>query len=306
MRLAAIDIGSNAVRLLINEITTYKDGSFDYTKINFLRIPLRLGLDVFDNKYISESKIVEMVDTMKAFSLLMKVYGVKDYKAFATSAMRDAENQTDVLKRISKEAQIEVEVITGSQEAQLLFDTHMADYLDPKNDYLYIDVGGGSTEITFYKKGKIEEKHSFNIGTLRILKQGIDEDLWEKMREQIKNISKKSKQLTAIGSGGNINKVLSLLKRKNDKPLSADVLKNYYKDLQALSIEERMHKYKLKEDRADVIVPALQIYNAILRWGSITEIYVPQFGLVDGIVRKLYLEKHVVSMMGLKKKRNLK
>jgi len=286
MRLAAIDIGSNAARLLIQDITTYKDGSLDYTKVNLLRVPLRLGFDVFESGIISNYKTNELIETLKAYRHLMKVYDVKSYRACATSAMRDAKNGKEIVARVQKEIGLDIEIITGSQEAEILYETHLAEKLDNKSNYLYIDVGGGSTELTLYSNNKVSFKQSFNIGTIRLLKDKVDAAIWDEMKGAIKKYCKLN--TVAIGSGGNINKIFSISKRKNGKPLSLDILKEYYKQMSALSVEERIHKYGFKEDRADVIVPALSIYTTVMRWANIKEIYVPQIGLADGIIKLLH------------------
>ncbi len=291
MRLAAIDIGSNAARLLIQDITTYKDGSLDYTKVNLLRVPLRLGFDVFESGFISEHKTKELIETLKAYRHLMKVYDVKSYRACATSAMRDAKNGKEIVDRVQKEIGLNIEIITGSQEAEILYETHLAEKLDNKSNYLYIDVGGGSTELTLYSNNKISFKQSFNIGTIRLLKDKVDTAIWDEMKAALKKYCKSN--TLAIGSGGNINKVFSISKRKNGKPLSLDILKEYYKEMNALTVEERIHKYGFKEDRADVIVPALSIYTTVMRWANISEIYVPQIGLADGIIKLLLKDLNV-------------
>jgi exopolyphosphatase/guanosine-5'-triphosphate,3'-diphosphate pyrophosphatase len=291
MRLAAIDIGSNAARLLIQDITTYKDGSLDYTKVNLLRVPLRLGFDVFESGIISEYKTNELIETLKAYRHLMKVYDVKSYRACATSAMRDAKNGKEIVARVQKEIGLNIEIITGSQEAEILYETHLAEKLDNKSNYLYIDVGGGSTELTLYSNNKVTYKQSFNIGTIRLLKNKVDVAIWDEMKVALKKYCKSN--TVAIGSGGNINKVFSISKRKNGKPLSSDILKEYYKEMNALTVEERIHKYGFKEDRADVIVPALNIYTTVMRWANISEIFVPQIGLADGIIKLLYKEIYI-------------
>ena len=286
MRLAAIDIGSNAARLLIQDITTYKDGSLDYTKVNLLRVPLRLGFDVFESGIISNYKTNELIETLKAYRHLMKVYDVKSYRACATSAMRDAKNGKEIVARVQKEIGLNIEIISGSQEAEILYETHLAEKLDNKSNYLYIDVGGGSTELTLYSNNKVSFKQSFNIGTIRLLKDKVNAAIWDEIKVAIKKYCKLN--TVAIGSGGNINKIFSISKRKNGKPLSLDILKEYYKQMSALSVEERIHKYGFKEDRADVIVPALSIYTTVMRWANIKEIYVPQIGLADGIIKLLH------------------
>ncbi|MBL7765210.1 MAG: exopolyphosphatase [Chitinophagaceae bacterium] len=298
MRLAAIDIGSNAARLLIQEVTTYKDGSFDFTKINLVRVPLRLGFDVFETGIISDYKIGKLKETLKAFKHLLNVYEVKAMKVCATSAMRDAKNSAEIVRQIDKEIGINIEVISGSREAEILYETHLADSMDTKYRYLYIDVGGGSTELTYFSRNVVPEKKSFNIGTIRILKDNVGLDVWEDMKSFIKLNAKSPLPLMAIGSGGNINKIFSMSKRKPGKPLPLEALKDFYKEMQPLSVADRIHQYGFREDRADVIVPALQVYIQVMRWAGITDIMVPQIGLADGLIHLLHQEMSFTSLMG--------
>ena len=302
MRLAAIDIGSNAARLLIKDITTYIDGTLDFTKVNLVRVPLRLGFDVFESGNISDIKIQQLIETIQAFKHFLNIYEVQAIKVCATSAMRDAKNASEIVQQVFKETAIKINVISGSEEAQILYETHLADNLDAKFNYMYIDVGGGSTELTLYTKSKEVIKKSFNIGTIRLLKDKVEEEVWDEMKNFIKTVLKAHLPAQAIGSGGNINKIFSLSKRKLGKPLPVEILRDYYKEMSALTVNERMHKYGFRQDRADVIVPALLIYNNILRWADIQEIYVPQIGLADGLIRLLYNEMSFTSMMGIGKK----
>lgn len=288
MILAAIDIGSNAARLLITETSVYKDGSVDFTKLNLLRIPLRLGFDVFDKGYITDEKKRKMIDTIKAYKLLMDIYKVEAVKACATSAMRDAKNGTQVLADIYAETGIEVSIISGQEEANIIYETHIAEKLNTGKSYLYVDVGGGSTEVTLFSDNHIVFKESFNIGTIRLLNDKVTDEQWEHMKWYIKTHTKNYQPVEAIGSGGNINKIFSISKRKEGKPLPLDLLKDYYKELSLNSVEERKHLYNLRSDRADVIVPALQIYIAVMRWADADEIYVPKIGLADGLVKMLH------------------
>jgi exopolyphosphatase / guanosine-5'-triphosphate,3'-diphosphate pyrophosphatase len=288
LKLAAIDIGSNACRLLIDEVMVDANGNPDFSKVVLLRVPLRLGFDVFDTGYISEPKIDMFVKTMKAYKLLLDVYDVKHLKACATSAMRDATNAQEIIDRIRNEAGIDVRVITGQEEAAYIYENHVAENMNNQKSYLYIDVGGGSTELTFFSGGKLVCKESFNIGTIRILKNMVTPDDWDGMKEFVKKNLGKYNNVNAIGSGGNINKVFSLSKRKEGRPLSFQHLRDYYNEFSRLSLAERMHLYKLREDRADVIVPALLIYINVMRWANIEEIYVPRIGLADGLIHLLY------------------
>jgi len=291
MRLAAIDIGSNAARLLISEVEINGQGKPQFQKLNLVRVPLRLGFDVFENKFISPDREKMVINTIKSYKLLADVYEVKAMKACATSAMRDASNGPDIIRKVKEETGIEIEIITGDVEATYIYENHVAENLDKDHSYLYIDVGGGSTELTLFAQGLLVFKRSFNIGTIRILKDLVDEFMWDEMRDFIrKDVKDYVNGLVAIGSGGNINKVFSMSKRKEGKPLQLELLKDYYRELSSFSLADRMRIYKLREDRADVIVPAISIYVNVMKWASITDIYVPKIGLADGMIQHLYLE----------------
>ncbi len=290
MRLAAIDIGSNAARLLIVEVTQDKEGKPQFNKLNLVRVPLRLGFDVFDKGEISKEKRGMVLQTMKAYSHLLNAYGVKNIIACATSAMRDAANSADLIRKIKLETGLEIEIISGDLEASIIYENHVAENMDTDHSYMYIDVGGGSTELTFFADNKLVFKKSFNIGTIRMLKDMVDDNKWNEVKDFIKNKTKGYKKIVAIGTGGNINKVFSLSKKKDGKPLTLELLKDYYKEISNFSLEDRMNMYKLREDRADVIVPALQIYINVMRWADAEEIYVPKIGLADGLVQHLYYE----------------
>ena len=293
MRLAAIDIGSNAARLLISDVIQDNEGPL-FQKINLVRVPLRLGFDVFEEKLISPEKEAMILNTLKAYKYLIDAYGVQYLKGAATSAMRDAENADDIIEKVKHETGIEIEVISGDTEASLLYENHVAENLTRdhgEHAWLYIDVGGGSTELTFFAEGAMIFKRSFNIGTIRLLKNQVNGALWDDMKDFLKrNIKGHDNDISAIGSGGNINKVFSLSKRKEGRPLHVESLKDYYKEFSNFTVPERMRLYNLREDRADVIVPALQIYINVMRWANIEEIYVPKIGLADGLIQHLYEE----------------
>ena len=288
MKIAAIDIGSNAARLLINEVTEPKKGKPQFTKLNLLRIPLRLGMDVFTKGEIGPERQQMVIDSMNVFRNLMKIYKVDHYRACATSAMRDAKNGKKIIEEVKKTSGIDIEIITGDEEAALVFENHVADTLDKNSSYLYIDVGGGSTELMFYENGKMEYEKSINIGTIRLLDGLVTEDLWKELKEEIrKNINSK-KPIVAIGSGGNINKIFSMSKTKDGKPMSSAYLKKYYKEMNELTVAERMSKFNLREDRADVLVPALQIFNNVMSWSDIDKIFVPKISVADGLIHSIY------------------
>ena len=290
MILAAIDIGSNAARLLITEVKLQPNGKPVFTKMNLVRVPLRLGFDVFENKTISPEKKEMFLQTMQAFKFLISAYKVDAVKACATSAMRDATNAADIIALIKNATGIAIEVITGDMEANLIYENHVAENLDTDHSYMYIDVGGGSTEISFFSNGILVFKKSFNIGTIRLLKEMVTDTDWEELKNTLKAVTKGHQEVVAIGSGGNINKIFSLSKRKDGKSLNIDLLRDYYKELGAVSLEERIIKYALRADRADVIIPALQIYVNVMRWAGALEIYVPKIGLADGLVQHLWEE----------------
>jgi exopolyphosphatase/guanosine-5'-triphosphate,3'-diphosphate pyrophosphatase len=288
LKLAAIDIGSNAVRLLISEASVDEKNKPSFTKLSLVRVPLRLGFDVFDTGIISDKKVGLLLLTIKGFLNISGAYEVSALKACATSAMRDAINKNEIISLIKKETGLEIEVISGSDEASLLFESHIAENLDKDHSYLYIDVGGGSTELTFFSNNNLIFKESFPIGTIRLLKDQVSEDTWNEMKLCIKSKTKGFKTVEAIGSGGNINKVFSISKRKEGKPLYYELLRDYYKELNNVSLKDRMTIYKLKEDRADVIVPALKIYISVMRWAGSEQIYVPKIGLADGLIQHLW------------------
>lgn len=290
MKLAAIDIGSNAARLLITEVEKDSSGTTQFNKLNLVRIPLRLGFDVFDFGAISPERREMMLESMKAFGHLMKVYQTDHVIACATSAMRDASNSYEIIRDIKNQTGIDIQIISGELEASIIYENHFAESLSVEHSYLYIDVGGGSTELTFFTEGVVAFKQSFNIGTIRLLKNQVSDKTWDQMKEFIKNATKSQSNIISIGSGGNINKVFSLSKKKEGKALSLELLKDYMKEFSMLTVNERMNAYKLREDRADVIVPALQIYTNVMKWAASDEIFVPKIGLADGLIQHLYAE----------------
>ena len=288
--MAAIDIGSNAARLLISDVIIGPQGNPEFIKAALVRAPLRLGFEVFDKGEIPPNKVEKIIKTMKSYKLLLDVYEVIHVKTCATSAMRDASNGAEIIRKVKAETGIEIKIISGQEEASLIYENHIAENMTKEESYLYIDVGGGSTELTFFTDGKLVFKESFNIGTIRLLKNQVSEALWDEMKEFIKEKTKGYHHVTAIGSGGNINKIFSLSKRKEGKPLGLDLLRDYFKEFSNLSVNQRMTLYHLREDRADVIVPALLIYINVMRWADTEEIYIPKIGLADGLIHTLYEE----------------
>jgi exopolyphosphatase/guanosine-5'-triphosphate,3'-diphosphate pyrophosphatase len=292
MRLAAVDIGSNAARLLISEVQVDPSGIPQFNKLNLVRVPLRLGFDVFESGTIGTEKVAMILQTMKAYRHLCNAYQVEHLIACATSAMRDASNSKEILRQVRQETGIQIDIISGDLEASLVYENHVAENLEKDHGYLYIDVGGGSTELSFFNSNRLAYKHSFNIGTIRLLKGMVTETHWADMKDQIRLFTKGQKQVTAIGSGGNINKVFSLSKKKDGKPLPLELLRDYYKEFSSFSLEERIIRYNLRPDRADVIVPALQIYINAMRWSGAEQIYVPKIGLADGLIHHLWDQLH--------------
>jgi len=293
MILAAIDIGSNAARLLISQVKVTQENVPVFSKLNLFRVPIRLGFDVFEYNRISEEKTNMLIQTLKAFRHLMNAHHVDHVKVCATSAMRDAKNSGLICDIIKKETGLHIEIITGEMEANIIHENHIAENLDRNHSYMYIDVGGGSTEISVFGNGVLAYKKSFNIGTIRLLKDKVDNSEWEQMKNEIKLVRKKHKDMVGIGSGGNINKIFSMSKKKDGKSLNLEILKEYYKELHSISTEERITLFNLREDRADVIVPALQIYINVMRWAGCDEIYVPKIGLADGLIHHMWEEMHL-------------
>ncbi|WP_316813809.1 exopolyphosphatase [Pedobacter heparinus] len=289
LRYAAIDIGSNAVRLLIADISK-TDNGYGFKKNTLVRVPLRLGDDAFLDHYISERKVEELLKTMSAFKNLMEVYHVSEYLACATSAMREAENGTEIIKKIKKQCNIDLEIIAGQREANIIYANHIEENLDIKKSYLYIDVGGGSTELSVFVNRIPIASRSFDIGTIRILDNQDKDETWEEMKNWVKEHTKSLKNLAGIGTGGNINKLFRMSDEKEGMPLTFLKLKSMYNQLNSHSLKERIGVFGLNPDRADVIIPACEIYITLLKWTGIKQIYVPKVGLVDGIISLLIEE----------------
>ena len=288
MKFGAIDIGTNAARLLIGEVLKNEDGYTFIKKISYTRVPLRLGIDVFGKGRIGSKKQKEFTKTIQAFKLISEVFDVVDLRACATSAMREAENGKEVQKDILKETGVNIEVIEGAEEASLIFSTFFLLDFEQDKPFLVIDVGGGSTEITIFKNGVIVSAKSFKIGTIRLLEGKVKDNIWDKINEWLdENIESKT-GYQIFGTGGNINKIHKHFGKQFMKPLYLDELTDLYKDLKPLSVKQRIKRYNLKQDRADVIVPALKIYSTILEHLNAYKIYAPKIGLSDGIIYDLY------------------
>lgn len=290
---AAIDIGSNAVRLLIKKVEENENlVSKRLSKVLMLRVPLRLGFDVFSLGELSESKAVKLRRLMKAFRQLMKIYEVTDYRACATSAMRDARNGKSVIKKVLKDTGIRIEIIDGQEEARMIYNNHIECLEDRTGNYIYVDVGGGSTEINLLTNGTLVQSLSYNIGTVRMLSDAVKEETWAQMKDDLTRLTADFADINIIGSGGNINKLYRLADKKDKKlkRMPVESLQALYGELAPLTPEQRMKQFDLKADRADVIVPAAQIFLAIADTVKAQYIHVPVIGLADGIIDSLYTQ----------------
>jgi len=288
---AAIDIGSNGVRLLISNVIVFKKKETQFKKSALVRVPIRLGQDVFTNGHISEKNKNRLCDTMQAFQLLMKVHGVEKYKACATSAMREAQNSEEVILHVSNATGVKIDIIDGKTEAEIISSTDLSQFIQSDKSYLYVDVGGGSTEFTFFNKGELVNSKSFPLGTVRLLDNRVDESIWKDVKNWIKENSKNITKLSLIGSGGNINKIFKMSNKAEGKPLSLIYLNSYFNFLNQMTYNDRIIELDLNPDRADVIIPAAKIYLRAMKWSGSKKIYVPKIGLSDGIIKSMYLGK---------------
>lgn len=286
---AAIDIGSNAIRLLISNVITRKDKEPQFKKSSLVRVPIRLGADTFVKGEISSENKSRMIDAMNAFQLLMSVNGIEKYRACATSAMREATNGNEVANEILKKTGVQIDIIDGKTEAEIIFSTDLSEVISEDASYLYVDVGGGSTEFTVFSKGKIVNAKSFKLGTVRLLNKAVNKkELWKEIEKWIKSNTKGMKRITLIGSGGNINKIYKMSGKSQGKSLSYIYLNAHYKFLKQMSYEERISELDLNPDRADVIIPATKIYLNAMKWSGANKVIVPKIGLSDGIIKTLY------------------
>jgi len=287
---AAIDIGSNAMRLLITNIVEQDGKETQFNKSALIRVPIRLGQDAFTSGIISEENKIRMVDAMEAFRLLMKVYKVERYKACATSAMRDSKNGLEITQIIKEKASIDIEIIDGKTEAAIIASSDLHTFIASDRTYLYVDVGGGSTEFSLFSEGKTVTSKSFRNGTVRLINDMVPESTWSEIETWIKETCAPYDEIILIGSGGNINKLFKLSGKLQDKPLSYLYLNSQYQYLNSLTYEQRIAELGLNTDRADVIIPALTIYLRAMRWSGAKNIYVPKIGLSDGIVKAMYYQ----------------
>lgn len=290
---AAIDIGSNAVRLLIKSIDRDAAGKDKFKKVMLLRVPLRLGFDIFRDGVLSEKKAEKLRRLMKAYRQMMKIYDVCDYRACATSAMRDAVNGEEVIRRILKETHINIEIIDGKEEARIVYSNHIECMADRQGAYIYVDVGGGSTEVNFLLDGELRSSVSYNVGTVRLLTGKVRDDEWLRLEADLRAIAREAGTVNIIGSGGNINKIyrMTSVKDRDLQRLPIYSVQAIYDRLSPLSVEERMEQFALKDDRADVIIPAAEIFLRIARTVRAEYIHVPVIGLADGIIDQLFEQR---------------
>jgi exopolyphosphatase / guanosine-5'-triphosphate,3'-diphosphate pyrophosphatase len=289
----AIDIGSNAIRLLISNVIVSVDKEPQFKKSSLVRVPIRLGADAFTSGIISKQNVRRMIDAIEAFKLLMNVHGVKTYKACATSAMREAKNGSEIVEKIKIQTGVKIDIIGGKEEAAIISSTDLNQLIEGNHTYLYVDVGGGSTEITVFTRGKIITSKSFKIGTVRLLKnkKSTNKEIFSNVEKWIKKNTSDLKKVSLIGSGGNINKLFKMSGRTEGKPISYIYLNAQYQFLKQMSFDERVSELSLNPDRADVIIPATKIYLSAMKWSGARKIYVPKIGLSDGIIKSLFYKK---------------
>ena len=289
-RYAAIDVGSNAVRILITNVVSYKKKTV-FLKNALVRVPIRLGQDAFTSGKISDKNIKRMIKSMKAFKLLMEVHGVKDYLAFATSALRDAENGLYLVEKVLKKSGIKIEIIDGKKEAKIISNTNVFDTINKEKTFLYVDIGGGSTEFSILINGKRNQSKSFKIGTVRLLNSKVEQITLDEAEAWVRRHTLMHEKIYLLGTGGNINKLHNIANINDNSPLSYLTLNALYNQLDALTYEERIVNLGLNPDRSDVILLAAKLFIKILNWSGAKDIYVPKVGLSDGMIRELYKRK---------------
>lgn len=287
----AVDIGSNAVRLLIATVLEQEGKETIFKKTSWVRVPIRLGADVFEDGKISKHNSVRLADTLAAFRLLMKTHSIDRFRVCATSAMREAANGREIVEYVEEKSGLKVEIIEGDDEAEIIASTGFKKLIEDDRVFLYVDVGGGSTELTIFDHGKRGASISLKLGTVRLLAKEDEQEEWDKMENWIRENLKDFRKISLIGSGGNINTIFKRSGKKEGKPLSYKFLSKYFDYLKSLSYEERITDLNMNPDRADVVIPATKIYLSAMKWAKGSSMYVPKIGLSDGIIRKLYADK---------------
>ena len=290
-KFAAIDIGSNAIRLLITNVIIKKGFPTKFIKSSIVRVPIRLGQESFTIGEISSKNVSKIVRTIKAFKHIIKVNDVKSSLAFATSALREANNSKEIIKEVKKKTKLKIEIIDGKKEAKIISLNNIFEFLNKNRIFIYVDVGGGSTEFSIIENGKRKNSKSFKIGTIRMINKITSEDVWNQIRFWIKTNIRQNSKIALIGSGGNINKIFKIAGVLDSRPLTHIKLNSIYKSLIKMTYEERIINFDLNPDRSDVIIPAAEIFLKALEWSGSSEIYVPKVGLADGMVRMLFKKK---------------
>lgn len=288
-KFAAIDIGTNAVRLLFSNVIEEEENA-TFKKNSLIRVPIRLGEDVFNGGLIRPAKINQLIDAMIAFRHLINIHQVERYRACATSAMREAENGQKVVELVKEKAGLDIEIIDGATEAEIIYENKIADIVNDNKNYLYVDIGGGSTEITLFQQGIPIRSHSFNIGTIRLLNKQVTKEEKKHMKHWLRELAEEHPNITVIGSGGNVNKLFKLSRYKEQQVIPYKVIKKLYEEIKSHSYEERIKDLGMNPDRADVIIPASKLFLKIMKWADTQEAIIPKIGIADGIVRRLYTD----------------
>lgn len=289
---AAVDIGSNAIRLLIATVIEKEGFPTQFKKTSLVRLPIRLGADVFLKGNISSGNYKRLLDAMQAFSLIIKTHNVVAFRACATSAMREAKNGKEIVSKLKAATGIDIQIIDGNDEAAIIASTDLKQLISDNKVFLYVDVGGGSTEFTVFANGKNIASHSFKLGTVRIINGMVEDTMWEQAQQWVTQHTKAYSKINVIGSGGNINSIYRFSEKKVGQPLSYLFMSNFYEKVKQYDYNQRVFELKMNPDRADVIIPATRIYLSAMKWAKAKNMYVPKIGLADGIVKQLYNERN--------------
>ena len=289
---AAVDIGSNAIRLLIATVIEKEGFPTQFKKTSLVRLPIRLGADVFLKGNISSGNYKRLLDAMQAFSLIIKTHNVVAFRACATSAMREAKNGKEIVSKLKAATGIDIQIIDGNDEAAIIASTDLKQLISDNKVFLYVDVGGGSTEFTVFANGKNIASHSFKLGTVRIINGMVEDAMWEQAQQWVTQHTKAYSKINVIGSGGNINSIYRFSEKKVGQPLSYLFMSNFYEKVKQYDYNQRVFELKMNPDRADVIIPATRIYLSAMKWAKAKNMYVPKIGLADGIVKQLYNERN--------------